>query len=216
MTLLAAFKLLLFRYSHQSDVLVGSPIAGRNFAEIEPLIGFFVNTLVLRTDLSGQPSFRRLLQRVRHTALAAYTHQDLPFEKLVEALQPERSLSHAPLFQVMFAWQTVAQPAAVSLPDLRLAPVATENRTAKFDLSLSLAQEGDYLGGVLEYNRDLFTEGTIQRMLDHFYLLLAGVLAQPDRPITQIPLLTPTERQQLLVAWNDTNASFPERPQFMS
>ena len=210
MTLLAAFKLLLFRYAHQPDIVVGTPIAGRNFAEIEPLIGFFVNTLVLRSDLSGNPSFRQLLPRVRHTALAAYSHQDLPFEKLVEALQPERSLSHAPLFQVMFAWQTVAQPAALSLPHLRLSPWATENRTAKFDLSLSLAQDGDHLGGVLEYNRDLFTAATIQRMINHFFILLEETIADPDRPITQIPLLSPAERQQLLLDWNDTGAPYPQ------
>src|SRR5262249_39776034 len=139
MTLLAALKTLLYRYTRQADIRVGTPIAGRHYKETEPLLGFFVNTLVLRTDLSGNPTFRQLLSRVREVALSAYAHQDLPFEKLVDELQPERSLSHTPLFQVMFVMQNVPF-SDIETPGLVLSPLAIESQTAKFDLTVSLEE----------------------------------------------------------------------------
>jgi amino acid adenylation domain-containing protein len=210
MTLLAAFKILLHRYTGQDDIVVGSPVANRQRSEIEPLIGFFVNTLVLRTDLSGNPDFQALLARVRETALAGYAHQDVPFEMLVEALQPERSLSYAPLFQVMFVFQN-APAVALELPGLTLTEIAIESTTAKFDLMLSLEETAAGLRGVLEYSADLFDETTIRRMLGHFHVLLDGLVRQPDERIALLPLLTDTERQQTLVEWNSTAVEFPKQ-----
>ncbi|OLE00767.1 MAG: hypothetical protein AUI36_44290 [Cyanobacteria bacterium 13_1_40CM_2_61_4] len=208
MTLLAAFQTLLYRYSGQEDLVIGTPIAGRNRAELEGLIGFFVNSLPLRTNLSGNPSFRRLLRRVRETALSAYAHQDLPFEKIVEAVQPPRSLSYPPIFQVMFVLQN--QPAAAfSLPGLSISPLKREFDTAKYDLTLFMTESNDTLSCWLEYNTDLFEESTVRRLLEHFETLLASVVANPDQRIALLPLLKDSERQQLLVEWNDTQAAFP-------
>ncbi|AUB35489.1 Non-ribosomal peptide synthetase component F [Nostoc flagelliforme CCNUN1] len=209
MTLLAAFDTLLYRYTGQADILVGSPIANRNYSEIEGLIGFFVNTLVLRTDMSGNPSFGELLTRVREMTLAAYAHQDLPFELLVEVLQPERNLSHTPVFQVMFALQN-APISEMELPDLTLSPLAIENSTAAFDLTLSVEETAEGLVGSWEYNSDLFDAATITRMMGHFQTLLAAIVADPQQPIFQIPLLTASERQQLLFEWNDTHTEYPQ------
>jgi amino acid adenylation domain-containing protein len=207
MTLLAAFQTLLARYAGQEDIVVGSPIANRNRAEVENLIGFFANTLVLRTDLSGDPSFRELLGRVRETALGAYAHQDLPFEKLVEELQPERNLSHNPIFQVMFALQnTPAQ--SLSFGGLTLRPMNAKSETAKCDLSLFIAETPNGLSGRWEYNTDLFDRTTIQRMTGHFERLLAGLLANPEQKIWKAPLLAEEERQELLVDWNDTRSTY--------
>ncbi|HHH41043.1 MAG TPA: non-ribosomal peptide synthetase, partial [Chloroflexi bacterium] len=209
MTLLAAFQALLYRYTGQERFAVGTPIANRNRAEIEGLIGFFVNTLVLRADFSDNPTFRQLLKRVREVALGAYAHQDLPFEMLVDALQPERDLSHTPLFQVMFVLQDTPT-GSHRLSHLTLSPVEAETGIAKFDLTLSMAEEGGLLGGMVEYNTDLFDAATIERMIAHFQTLLEGVVADPNRPIAELPLLTEAERQQLLVEWNDTQADYPE------
>jgi amino acid adenylation domain-containing protein len=209
MTLLAAFVTLLSRYSGQEDIVVGSPIANRNRQEIEPLIGFFVNTLVLRTDLSGNPTFRELLGRVREIALGAYDHQDLPFERLVEALQPERNLSHAPLFQVMLVLQNAPQP-PLELPGLTLSQMEIERGTAKFDLTLSVEETGQGLTGKLEYNTDLFEPTIIARMVGHFQTLLAGIVAGPEQYLSELPLLTAAERQRLLVEWNSTKANYPQ------
>ncbi len=209
MTLLAAFQALLMRYSGQDDIVVGTPIAGRSRTEIEGLIGFFVNTLVLRTDLSGDPTFRELLGRVREVTLGAYEHQDVPFEKLVEELQPERSLSHTPLFQVMFALQNTPGQ-ALELQGLRLNPMTSVSKVAKFDLSLFLVERAEGLRGAVEYCTDLFDEATITRMLGHFQTLLEGVIADPDRQLSELPLLTEAERRQLLVEWNDTVAEYPK------
>jgi aspartate racemase len=209
MTLLAAFQTLLYRYSRQEDILVGSPIAGRNRAELEGLIGFFVNTLVLRTDLSGNPSFRQLLQRVRSVTLDAYAHQDLPFEKLVEQLQPERSLSYNPLFQVMFALENTPAQAG-QLLGLTETPVPLETATAKFDLTLSVIEQKGEIVGCWEYNTDLFEAATIERMTLHFRTLLEGIVTNPEQPISHLPLLTADERQQLLVDWNDTYTEYPQ------
>jgi amino acid adenylation domain-containing protein len=208
MTLLAAFKVLLGRYSGQADIVVGTPIAGRNQIEIEELIGFFVNTLVLRTDLSGGPSFRELLGRVREASLGAAAHQDLPFEKLVEELQPERDLSRSPLFQVMFALQNVPKD-EFELKTLTLSPIEADSGTAKFDLTMFFHPTEDGLLGILEYNTDLFDAETARRMLAHYEVLLRGVVADPEQRISSLPLLTEPERQQMLELWNDTAAPYP-------
>ncbi|MDW8319679.1 MAG: condensation domain-containing protein, partial [Anaerolineae bacterium] len=212
MTLLAAFQTLLHRCANQDDICVGTPIANRTRREIEGLIGFFVNTLVLRSrfDLASSPAgptFRELLKQVRETALAAYAHQDVPFETLVDALQPQRDMSHSPLFQVMFVLQNAAQ-GAKALPDLTVHPLDVPSQVAKFDLTLFMAEEGDRLTGLWEYNTDLFDRSTIERMAGHLQTLLEGIVADPDRPVDFLPILTPAERQQILVDWNATDAPF--------
>ena len=209
MTLLAAWQTLLWRYSGQDDLLVGTPIANRSHAHLEDLIGFFVNTLVLRGDLSGDPSFSTLLRRVREACLEAYAHQDLPFEHLVETLQPQRDLSHTPLFQVLFILQNVPTQ-TFEFPGLRLRSLDIERATAKFDLSLSLRETGSGLMGVLEYNTDLFEADTIARMAAHWQRLLEGVVADPQLPLSRLPLLTWPEQQQLLVEWNTTRQEYQE------
>jgi natural product biosynthesis luciferase-like monooxygenase protein/amino acid adenylation domain-containing protein/FkbM family methyltransferase len=211
MTLLAAFNLLLQRYTGQDDILVGTPVAGRTRPETKELIGLFVNTLVLRTDLSGDPTFRELLSRVRATAVEAYAHQDVPFERLVEELNVERSLSRSPLFQVMFALNNTPQD-EFQLPGLKSTRLDTESDTAKFDLTLTLLEQGELLTGTLKYNSDLFEPDTIGRMLAHWERLLAGVVTSPDTPVSVLPLLTPDEERQLLVEWNGTQAELPVSP----
>src|SRR5919199_263585 len=209
MTLLAAFQTLLYRYTGQDDICIGSPIANRNHSETERLIGFFVNTLVLRTPLSGNPSFQELLGRVREVALGAYAHQDLPFEQLVEALHPERSLSHHPLFQVMFVLQNAPMP-ALELPGLTLSSLEIDSKTAKFDLTLSMEDTEQGLVGALEYNTDLFDAAAIGRMLGHFQTLLEGIVADPQQHVSNLPLLTQPERHTLLVEWNHTQVDYPK------
>ncbi|NLH08760.1 MAG: AMP-binding protein, partial [Chloroflexi bacterium] len=208
MTLLAAFQTLLYRYSGQTDICVGTPIAGRNHAELEGLIGFFVNTLVMRTDLSGEPSFRDLLRQVREVALGAYAHQDVPFEMLVDELQPERNTGHTPLFQVMFVLQN-APHGEIELPGLTLSTLDLQTGVARFDLTLAMIDVPGALAGAVEYSSDLFDEATIRRMVGHFERLLAAAVADPDRPIRRLPLLTAAERHTLLVEWNDTKADVP-------
>ena len=198
MTLLAAFKVLLYRYTGEEDLVVGTPIAGRNRAEIEGLIGFFINSLALRTKLSGNPSFVELLQRVREVTLGAYEHQDLPFEKLVEELQPERSLSHAPLFQVVFSLQN-APTMSGSADDQETAPDAPETApqvhtsTSKFDLTVSTAEIGKNLMGSFEYNTDIFEAPTIERMMDQYCRLLEAVVEDPEQRLSDIHLITDEE-----------------------
>ncbi|WP_425526045.1 amino acid adenylation domain-containing protein [Halotia branconii] len=208
MTLLTGFVILLSRYSNQQDILVGSPIANRNRSEIESLIGFFVNILVLRTDISGNPTFWELLQRVRQVAIEAYSHQDVPFEQVVEALQPERNLNYSPLFQVMFVLLNTP-PGKLELPGLSLTQLEIENPTAKFDLTLLMTETEQGLTASLEYNSDLFEPATITRMAGHFQTLLAGIVSNPEERIWQLPLLTQPEQQQLLTQWNDTQANYP-------
>jgi amino acid adenylation domain-containing protein/non-ribosomal peptide synthase protein (TIGR01720 family) len=209
MTLLAAFKTLLHRYTNQEEITVGSPIANRNRSEIEPLIGFFVNTLVLRTDLSGELTFAQLLERVRDASLAAYAHQDLPFEKIVDALQPARDLSHTPLFQVMFTLQNIWMPTLES-SSLKMDFLESNTGTAKFDMELILVDRGDAaLGGALEYNTDLFDAETARRLLGHFRRLLESVVTDPQQKIADLPLLADEERRRLLVEWNDSAVSYP-------
>ncbi|MFY0567266.1 non-ribosomal peptide synthase/polyketide synthase [Archangium lansingense] len=206
MLLLAAWQLLLSRYSGQQDVSVGSPIAGRTRAELEGLIGFFVNTLVLRSHLSPELSFQQLLAQVKATTLGAYEHQDVPFEKLVEELRPERSLSYSPLFQVMFVLQnTPAEP--LRLPGVSLRPLELEGSSSRFDLSLGLAEHAGGFSGHLEYNTDLFDSGTAARLAEHFLVLLESIAREPQRPIATLPLLRDEEHHRLLVEWNDTRTS---------
>ncbi|MFY2561712.1 amino acid adenylation domain-containing protein [Corallococcus terminator] len=209
MVLLASWQLLLARYSGQDDVCVGSPIANRTRAETEGLIGFFVNTLVLRARLEGNPSFRQLLAQVREVTLGAYAHQDVPFEKLVQELQPERDLSRAPLFQVMFILQN-APVSSIRLPGLRMeAAEAGGGSTAKFDLTLSLSESAEGLSGVLEFNTDLFEQATMARLLGHLRVLLEGLVVHPEQPVFSLPLLDAAERRKLLVDWSDGGATDP-------
>ena len=224
MTLLAAFQTLLYRYTQQEDIAVGSPIANRNRSEIEGLIGFFVNTLVLRTDLSCNPTFQELLDRVREVTLGAYAHQDLPFEKLVEELHPERSLSRHPLFQVVFGFEN-APMEALELPGLTVSSLNIDFKTTRFDLEFHLWEasegfrslwgerweHGEGIRGVVVYNTDLFDEATITRMMGHFKTLLEGIVANPQARIANLPFLSETERHQLLVEWNDTQADYPQK-----
>ena len=211
MLLLAAFQTLLHRYTGQTDILVGSPIAGRTRKETEGLIGFFVNTCVLRTNLADNPSFRELLHRVREVALGAYAHQDLPFERLIEELHLERSLDRTPLFQVMFVFQNVPK-SDLELSGLRVSSVEVESGIAKFDLTLVMTEAETGLRGHVEYNTDLFDAATIARMVGHFQTLLEGIAAHPDHTLSGLPLLTAAERQQLVVTWNEMPAAVPVMP----
>ncbi|MBV9790978.1 MAG: amino acid adenylation domain-containing protein [Chloroflexi bacterium] len=201
MTLLAAFNVLLWRYSGQSDLLVGSPIANRTQVETEPLIGCFVNTLVLRSDLSGNPSFRELLGRVRATTLAAYAHQDVPFEHVVAELHPQRDLGRNPLFQVMFILQNAPMD-ALELPGLRIELMLIESERAIFDLTLVTHDTAQGLELALEYNADLWDAATMERLLQQFGTLLAGIAEHPQQSLADLPLLTDAEQQQILVEWN--------------
>ena len=208
MLLLAALKVLLARYTGQEDISVGTTIAGRNRVETEGLIGFFVNTLVLRTDLSGNPSARELVRRVREVALGAYAHQELPFEKLVDELQVERSLSHTPLFQVVFQLQNNTQE-LLALPGLSLSAVGETSDLAKFDLTLNMSESGEAISGAVQYNTDLFDETTIQRMLSHFQNLLQAICADADTPVQELSLLSPEESRHLLCDFNPQAPALP-------
>ncbi|WP_379138137.1 amino acid adenylation domain-containing protein [Paenibacillus sp. sgz500958] len=208
MFLLAAFKTLLFRYSGQEDILVGSPVANRNAVETENLIGFFVNTLVMRTDLSGDLNFLELLQRVKHTALEAFANQEVPFEKLVEEIKPQRSLSHSVLFQILFTLQG-AQDNKITLDGLEFEQVEVDLKSTKFDLMLGM-QEGDSgLTGTFNYSSDLFERGTIERMVDHFKMLIKESISNPMHSVSNLPLLTGEEQHQLLFEWNSTAMDYP-------
>jgi amino acid adenylation domain-containing protein len=204
MMLLAAFKTLLYRYTAQTDLLVGVPIANRNRAEVEGLIGLFVNTIVLRTDLSDDPTFLQLLARVREAALGAYANQDLPFEKLVEELQPERDLSRTPIFQVMFVMQNNPMP-VLKMEDVTIEPMVIEGATSKFDLTLSIMEEADGgLSGWMEYNSNLFDRPMIDEMIGHYHTLLKGIMADPAEKVSRLPILTEDERRRLLYGFNET------------
>jgi amino acid adenylation domain-containing protein len=208
MTLLAALQTLLYRYTGQEDFCIGTPVTGRSRGETEGLIGFFVNTLVIRDDLGGDPSFRELLGRVRESALGAYAHQELPFETLVEKLQPERSMKHTPIFQVTFAYKSGITE-ALELPGLTLRRVELEHRTTKFDLAVGATETPSGLSVSVGYNTDLFNDDTIARLLGHYRILLEGAIADPDRRISALPLLTKVERRRLLSMWNDTVSEYP-------
>ncbi|MFD2168557.1 non-ribosomal peptide synthase/polyketide synthase [Tumebacillus lipolyticus] len=205
MTLFAAFNVLLHRYSGQDDMLVGTPIAGRNHSEVEGLIGFFVNTLVLRTQMQEQMTFHDLLQQVRNTTLEAYAHQDLPFEKLIEEINPDRDTSRTPLIQVMFSLDAADQQGSQSILPMRA--IQVDNDTSKFDLSLAMSQEEDGLSATFNYNTDLFDEATIVRMTEHFHVLLRQLVEATDRQLSELSLLTEQEQHLLLHTWNDTNAA---------
>jgi amino acid adenylation domain-containing protein len=207
MTLLAAFQTLLYRYTWQDDIVIGAPIANRTRVEVERLIGFFANTLVLRTDLSGNPSFQELLSRVREVALGAYAHQDLPFEKLVEEINPERDLSRNPLFQVIFNLQNPARQ-EIQLSRLCLSLLPAHNESAKFDLSLSILDREEGPTATVTYNTDLFNSATISRMCGHFQTLLQGIVTNPEQRLSDLPILTEAERRQLLVEWNNTTQDY--------
>ncbi len=208
MTLLGAFQLLLMRYSGQEDVIVGTDIANRTRTELEALIGFFINQLVLRTDLSGDPTFEELIGRVREMCLGAYAHQDIPFEKLVEELQPERTLSHTPLFQVKFLLQNTPME-SLDVEGLRLEALHSDSGAARFDLTVALTEYEGRLLASAQYNADLFERETIGRMCEHFRTLLAGVVADPQQRLSQLPLLSQEERRQILVEWNATAREYP-------
>jgi amino acid adenylation domain-containing protein len=209
--LLGAWQTLLARYTEQTDIVVGSPIANRNRVETESLIGFFVNTLVLRTDFSGNPTFRELLERVRSVVLDAQSNQDVPFEKIVDELQLERSLSHTPLFQVVFALHN-APVQGTDLPDLKIAWLDVQRRTAKFDLMFELFEHNGSISGSLEYSTDLFDDTTITRLLGHYEWLLSSIVADPDQAILDLPLLSEAEERELLYDWNEVAPhSEPER-----
>ncbi|MGD1939775.1 MAG: amino acid adenylation domain-containing protein, partial [Leptolyngbyaceae cyanobacterium] len=209
MLLLAAFQTLLYRYTAQSDIWVGSTVTNRDRREIQNLIGLFVNNLVFRTQVSGDQPFSQLLQQVRETALDAYAHQDVPFEAIVDALQVERHLSHNALFQVMFILHNTPTQ-SFTLPDLQITTLEPETTPARFDLSLDMYETPDGLTGVFEYNTDLFKRTTVQRLVDHFQKMLGAIAANPDSAIGTLPLLTPTEQQQL-ISWNQTEQPIPDR-----
>jgi len=198
MTLLAGFNVLMHRYTGQADILIASPTANRNRPEIEGLIGFFVNALLLRGDLSGNPTFEELLARLRETALEAYTNQDVPFEKLVEELQPTRDMSRHPLFQVIFSLQDTSLN-RLTLPGLKLKMLPIDNQTSLFDLTLLMEERGDGLGGIAQYNTDLFEAATIERMMGCFQTLLEGIVSNPQLRISTLPLMSGAEQQQLLL-----------------
>jgi len=199
MTLLAAFQTLLHRYSGQKPIVIGTDIANRNRGETERLIGFFVNQLVLRTDLSGNPTFLELLGRVREVALGAYAHQDMPFESLVQMLQPERNLSRSPLFTTKFILQNALMQ-SLELPGLQLSPVAIERVTTPFDFVLSMMELPQGLTGTVTYSTDLFNDATIERMLEHFRRLLNEVATNPEQRLSDFKLLDESESSGLTVA----------------
>ena len=224
MSLMAAFQVLLYRYTQQEEILVGSPVSGRRSATLANIVGCFVNPVVVRGSLAGDPTFEQVLDQVRQTALEAFEHQDYPFTALVERLQPVRDLSRSPLFQVMFTLQKApsldSQDLAsfalgeagspVTLGDLRLEPVALDRRIAQFDLSLMMAETIDGLSGSLQFNADLFEPIGMRRMAEHFRILLKSVVSDPKQRISQLPLLTPDEKQQQLIEWNDTSRDYPQ------
>jgi amino acid adenylation domain-containing protein len=205
MTLMAAFQTLLYRYTGQTDIPVGTVANLRNRQELEGMIGYFLNTLVVRTDLSGNPTFKELLARVREVTIGAYTHQELPFQKLVEEIQPERNLSYNPLFQVVF----VLEPPLAEMDGWRISQLDIDTGTAKFDLNLELDERPSGIIGRIEYNTDLFEASTISRTIGHFQTLLEGIVSNPEQKISELPLLTEWERQQL-VAWNNTATDYPQ------
>ena len=210
MALLAAFQLLLSRYSGQVDIVVGTPIAGRSQGETEALIGLFVNTLLLRTKVRGEESFREVLRQVREKSLGAYAHQDVPFEKLVDELEVERSLNRTPLFQVMFALQNMPTT-TLTLSNLTFEVLEIDSKAAKFDLTLSMVEdEEQHLNGILGYNTDLFDASTISRLAAHFQTLLTSIVSNPAQRISELEMLSEAERQQLLVEFNDTHCEYPQ------
>ena len=210
MTLLAGFNTLLFRYTGEEDILVGTPVANRNRVESEGVVGCFVNTLVLRTNLSGDPSFRELLRRVREMALEAYAHQDLPFEKLVEMLQPERNLSYSPVFQMMFSLRNL-HAEVPPLGGLKVEEIDCDPGAAQFDLTIEVIERPEGLSCLAIYSTDLFEAETVRRLLGHYQTFLEGAVRDPDSRLSALPILTESERRQLLVEWNQTQKGYPQK-----
>ena len=209
MTLLAGFQALLQRYTGQDDVVVGSPIANRNRSQIEEVVGFFVNSLVLRTDLSGNPTFREIIQRVREVTLKAYEFQDMPFERIVEELAPKRTYGQNPLFQVMFALQNLPPRPPLQVAGLKMSVVGSAVLTSRFAMEMHLRETNNELTGQLVYSTDRFDAARIARMVGHYRRILKAVSAQPDLRLSDLPLLTDEERHQLLVEWTQTAAEYP-------
>lgn len=207
-TLLTVFKVLLFRYTAQTDIIVGAPIANRDRQEMAPLIGMFINNLILRTDLSGDPTFRQLLMKVLQTTTEAYDHPNVPFESLVEVLHPERDLSRTPLFQVMFDYQNTPLKFP-KLSKLAIEPQAIDGKMSRLDLTFELSETSEGIKGHWEYNTDLFAPCRIERMAKHFQNLLAAALKIPDQHLSELPLLSEAEQKQLVVDWNTTQAPYP-------
>ncbi|HWH77593.1 MAG TPA: condensation domain-containing protein, partial [Candidatus Binatus sp.] len=208
-TLMAAFKILLTRHTHQEDLIIGFPVANRDAPELENLIGSFVNTLALRSDLSGNPTFTELLGRLRVAVQEALVHQELPFERLVDELKQSRDASRTPVFQSLFTFQN-RLPAQLSLPGIHAQPIDCDSGGAKFDLSLALGERDGRLSGFFEYRSALFADHTIARMVGHFVGLLKGIVADPARPIARLPLISASERRRLLFDWNQTRADLPK------
>jgi amino acid adenylation domain-containing protein len=209
MTLLSAFKVLLYRYSGQEDISVGTPVSGRSHQEIEGLIGFFINTLVLRNTVQGSEVFSKLLEQVKNTTLEAYNHQEVPFEKVVEAVVKERDMSHSPLFQVMFTLQNTPEIPELKLADVTLSAETAEDTTSKFDISLNLVETADGLVGGLTYNTDLFKAETMERMIGHFTAILQSVVQTPTEIIGHINMLSAAEEEEQLKIFNTTDADYP-------
>ncbi len=209
MTLLASFDALIKRYTEKDDIVVGTPVANRTHPEIEGLIGFFVNTIALRSDLSGDPSFRELLQRVRRTTIGGVANQDLPFEQLVELLHPERTESYTPLVQVLLVLR-YPLGSTNELAELSVSNFEIDNGTSKFDLTLYITDDPDGLYCTFEYNTDLFNADRIERMAEHFRILMEGAVRDPNQRLSELPILTPAERNNLLAEWNNTAADYPK------
>ncbi len=208
MILLAALDVLFYRYTGQPDVVVGAPIAGRTREETEPLVGCFLNTLALRSQLSDDLTFKDLLQQVKATCLGAYAHQDLPFERLVQELDPDRDLGRSPLFQVVFNLQNVPAE-GISLPGVGMKGIPVDSATTKYDLTLILVDRPNTVAGYLAYSTDLFDAPTVERLVAHLQVLLAGVIKGADKRLRELPLLPEAELRTLLAGWNETGAAFP-------
>src|SRR5262245_60021328 len=209
--MLSAFFVLLSRHTGQDDLVIGTPVAGRTQGEIEGLIGFFVNNLVLRGDLSGDPTFRELLKRVRALVLAAFSHQETPFEKLVEELSPERELGRNPLFQVLFNHFDGSEY-AFELPPLEMSTIDMPLGVSKFELTMHCFEKDGLLYVKLEYDRDLFDPETVRGLGERYVTLLRGITADPSSPISRLPILGDAERRQVLTEWNRTDAELPDAP----
>jgi amino acid adenylation domain-containing protein len=208
MTMLAAFGTLLYRWSGQDDMLIGTPVSGRSRTELEPLIGYFSNSVVLRLSLSGDPTFRELLQQTKEVALAAYSHQHLPFEKLVTEMQPQRDLSYSPMYQVMFSVGE-HKDLGIDLPGMEIAPIVIDRGVAKFDMTLGMTELRHDLMCNIEYCSSLFEPSTMERLAHHFQNLLQGVVTNPDQHISQLPLLLAEDRHKFLFTWNETHREYP-------
>jgi amino acid adenylation domain-containing protein len=211
MTCLAAYKTLLYRYTHQEDILVGVAVANRNRPEMLGLIGYFLNMLVIRTNFSGDPTFREVLRREKEAAVGAFAHGEFPFGRLMQELKPKTDPSRNPIFQVAYIYLDFAPTTDAQVAGITPTPMQWDNGSSRFDMTLALTELEDGLEVVIEYNTDLFDRATIARMFEHFRSMLEAIVADPDRPVAQLPLLSAAERQLMLSAWNDTRTSYPER-----